>query len=312
MRFIFRWLSIAFMVLVTLVSLTACSPQNVSQTIGSATSKITGTTSSDGVSGTLDVYMLDIGQGDAILLQVGDSYHLIDTGDVDQRDTIVAQLKHMNIKKLDTIIITHPHADHMGGFLALAKNFEIGTVYDDGVSVNSNTYKSYSKWIESHHIKHLVLTRGDTVDFGHGAVFSVLAPWKDDLDAVSDKQKKKDLNDYSIVGRLTFGKFSMLFTGDMEKNEEAKLIKNDNTKLSSRILKVAHHGSPYTTSKDFIRSVRPEAALISVGLHNDYHHPGEATLKRLQAENVSIYRTDTMGRIHIATDGQSWKITTER
>jgi len=293
--------------------LTACSPSEAPNEGASLTGQALASHQTGGeASGTVDIYMLDIGQGDAILLKVGNAYHMIDTGDVAHRDNLVAQLKKMGISKLDSVMISHPHADHLGGFLALAKNFDIGMVYDDGVAVGSSTYKTYIKTLEKKKIPHKSLVRGDRVDYGNGLIFSVLAPWKEDLETTSDADKKKHLNDFSIVGKLTFGKFSMLLTGDAEKDEEGKLIKQDNSKLFARVLKVAHHGSPYTTSKDFIRSVKPESALISVGLHNDYGHPGKATLDRLQAEGVDVYRTDTMGRIHLVTDGDSWKITTER
>ena len=172
--------------------------------------------------GKLDVYMLDIGQGDAILLKVGDEYSMIDTGDIEHRENIVAQLKTMGVTKLKNIIITHPHADHMGGFYAIAKAMPIEHVYDDGIAVDNNMYKTYEKWIEKNKIQRTTLRSGDVVDFGHGAVFIVYAPW---VEPLTDKKGETDLNNNSIVGKLIFGKFSMLFTGDAELQEEKKLIK---------------------------------------------------------------------------------------
>ena len=182
-------------------------------------------------------------------------------------------------------------------------------VYDDGIAVDNNMYKTYEKWIEKNKIQRTTLRSGDVVDFGHGAVFVVYAPW---IEPLTDKKGETDLNNNSIVGKLIFGKFSMLFTGDAEWQEEKKLIKEQNSRLFARILKVGHHGSRTSSSEDFLKSIKPESALISNGMYNKYGHPHDVTLRRLQENNIAIYRTDTMGRIHISTDGNEWQITTER
>lgn len=333
-KFWAKYLAIVFAFLVSFFALTGCSTDS-GTTIGDSFNKIFQTSSNSGgsssaVSGTLDVYTLDIGQGDAHLIKVGDEYTLIDTGDVDHRDSLIAQLKKYNVKSLKNVIITHPHADHMGGFYALIKaGIPIGHVYDNGMEAGTSVYKTYMKHITAKKIPHSALYKGMTVDLGSGAQFIVYAPEKEGYiytDKVHDDTKelqpednsqqskinKPDFNNNSIVGKLIFGKFSMLFTGDAEKQEEDVLIKEQNTKLSSRILKVAHHGSNSSSQKDFIRSVRPEIAVISVGFHNDYGHPRKPVLDRLAAENVMVYRTDTQGTIRIHTDGNTWQVTTER
>ena len=182
-------------------------------------------------------------------------------------------------------------------------------VYDDGISVDNNMYKTYEKWIDKNKIQRSTLRSGDVVDFGHGAVFVVYAPW---TEVLTDKKGEPDLNNNSIVGKLIFGKFSMLFTGDAEVQEEKKLVKEQNSRLFARVLKVGHHGSRTSSSEDFLKSIKPESALISNGMYNSYGHPHDVTLRRLQENNIAIYRTDTMGRIHISTDGNEWQITTER
>lgn len=259
--------------------------------------------------GRVDIYMLDIGQGDAIVIKVGDEYSLIDTGDIEHRDNIVAQLKNMGINKLKHVIITHPHSDHMGGFLAITKAMFIENIYDDGIAVDNNMYKTYERWIEKRNIHRKVLKKGDIIDFGNGAIFVVYAPWDTIL---KDSKGGPDLNNNSIVGKFIFGKFSMLFTGDAERKEEERLVKEQNSKLFSRVLKVGHHGSRTSSTEDFLKSVKPESALISSGLYNEYGHPHDVTLRHLQENNIAIYRTDTMGRIHISTDGNEWQISTER
>lgn len=296
-KFWAKYLAIVFAFLVSFFALTGCSAAS-GTTIGDSFNKIleTGSNiignsssnsggSSSAVSGTLDVYTLDIGQGDAHLIKVGDEYTLIDTGDVDHRDSLVAQLKKYNVKSLKNVIITHPHSDHLGGFHALIDaGIPIEHVYDNGMKYKTSVYNTYAKDTDKKNLKRIGLYKGMTVDLGKDAQFVVYAP--EEGQYIMDKKGQPDPNDNSIVGKLVFGKFSMLFTGDASRAEENKLIKEENTKLFSRILKVGHHGSASSSQKDFIRSVRPEKAVISVGLHNDYGHPTREALDRLAAENV--------------------------
>ena len=145
-------------------------------------------------------------------------------------------------------------------------------------------------------------------DAAKGKVFTILGR---EL-AVAVKEGGPDPNNNSIVGKLVFGKFSELFTGDAFRDEENRLIKEENTKLSSRVLKVGHHGSGSSSQTDFLRSVRPEIGVISEALHNDYGHPNPQTMKRLAAEHITVYQTATQGRITIHTDGKTWNVTTEK
>lgn len=260
------------------------------------------------VKGLLDIYTLDIGQGDAHLLLIDGKYTLIDTADVEHREFIVAKLKSMGVTELENVILTHTDSDHIGGFWAIAQNFKINHVYDNGYPAKSSVYKTYSKTLEDKQIPSTTLRKGDIVKLGE-AEFIVYAPWEE---PIMSKAGKMDANNNSIVGKLVFGKFSMLFTGDAAKLEEDRLIKEQNTQMFSRILKVGHHGSSGSSTKDFIRSIRPESAVISVGVNNDYGHPTSQTLDRLSEENVKVYRTDQMGVIHIQTDGKEWNISTER
>lgn len=308
-----KYISLVFTFLFSFFVLSGCSI-NSSTSIGNNLSNFLQTGSLDNNyvhSGILDVYTLDIGQGDAHLIKVGDEYTLIDTGDVDHRDDLIALLKKYNVKSLKNVIITHPHADHMGGFYALIKaGIPIGHVYDNGMEAGTSVYKTYLKNITAKKIPHSALYKGMTVDLGQGAEFIVYAP--EEGQYIKDNKGQPDPNDNSVVGKLVFGKFSMLFTGDASRAEENKLIKEENTKLSSRVLKVGHHGSASSSQKDFLRSIRPESAVISVGMHNDYGHPTSQALQRLAAENIMVYRTDTQGTIRIHTDGNTWSITTDR
>lgn len=314
-KFWAKYVAIVFAFLVSFFALTGCSTAT-GTTIGDSFNKIFQTSSDSGgsssaISGTLDVYTLDIGQGDAHLIKVGDEYTLIDTGDVDHRDRLIAQLEKYNVKSLKNVIITHPHSDHLGGFHALIDaGIPIEHVYDNGMKYKTSVYNTYVKDTDKKNLKRIGLYKGMTVDLGSGAQFVVYAP--EEGQYIMDKKGQPDPNDNSIVGKLVFGKFSMLFTGDASRAEENKLIKEENTKLSSRILKVGHHGSASSSQKDFIRSVRPETAVISVGLHNDYGHPTREALDRLAAENVMVYTTARQGTIRIHTDGNTWQVTSER
>lgn len=311
--YIKRWLTYITLVIALVagsLSLSGCNLQANIPNMGQGSSATT-SQASDAITGTLDVYTLDIGQGDAHLIKVGNEYTLLDTGDVDHRDRLIALLKQYNVSSLKNVIITHPHADHMGGFYALIKaGIPIGHVYDNGMDASTSVYKTYIKNMTAKNIVHSALYKGAVVDLGSDATFTVYAP--EEGNYILDNKERPDPNDNSIVGKLTFGKFSMLFTGDASRAEENRLIKEENTKLSSRVLKVGHHGSASSSQKDFLRSVRPELAVISVGLHNDYGHPTSQALKRLNDENILVYRTDTQGTIRIHTDGNTWNVTTER
>ena len=305
---IYKYLLLLGALVVALLSLLGCGKELSQSNVNAAKTEIS--QSLQAPTGTMKVHVLDIGQGDAILLQIGDRFSMIDTGDIEHRPQIVALLKKYGVKELENVILTHPHADHIGGFYAIAKAIPIKHVYDNGIDIDSGTYRTYLKTIETKQIHRETLHKGDWLDLGNGAYFEVYAPWSGDV--MTDKKGEVHQNNNSIVGKLTFGKFSMLMTGDAEKEEEARLIKEQNTKMSSKILKVGHHGSNGSSQKDFIRSVRPEAAVISAGLHNSYGHPGEKAMARLLEEHVDIYRTDTMGTVTIRTNGTDYDIQRER
>lgn len=303
-------ITIAVVTLIALFAIIGCG--NTRKTGGAPPSNTAQASSYQAKSaeGKVEVRVLDIGQGDALLIKVGDKFSMVDTGDVEHRDSIVRQLKSYGVKEIDHMILTHPDADHIGGFLAIAKNFPIRHVYDNGFPKETGTYTTYMKTVDKQNIPRSTLKKGDILDFGNGAYFEVFAPWEGE--ALKNDKGEVDPNENSIVGKLNFGKFSMLFTGDAGRPEENRLIKEQNTKLSSKVYKLAHHGSNKSNQKDMLRSVRPEVAVVSAGLHNDYGHPGKYTLERLVEEKIKLYRTDTMGTITIVTNGDTYSIKTER
>ena len=255
----------------------------------------------------LTVRMLDIGQGDAFLLEKDGKFVMIDTGDIEHRDQIVALLHKYKVKEISKIIITHPHADHLGGMNAIFKNFKVDAIYDDGMPAGTGSYKNYLKQIKEKKIPYHVLKAGDEVDFFDGVKFNVLGPVK----VIKDQKGNSDFNNNSIVGRLTYGSFSMMFTGDAEQEEEKTILGKGGT-LKSDVLKVGHHGSRTSTSPAFLKAVSPKNAFISCGQGNDYGHPHKVTIDKLEKAKVQIYRTDRNGTVTLTSDGSSYRIEKER
>lgn len=262
--------------------------------------------------GEITVKVLNIGQGDSILIQTGEKTVLVDTSDVDERDKLRAELKKADVKKIDTIILTHPHADHIGGMDVLLNEYPVGMVYDNGMPSTSKLYLGYMKKLKEKKIERKGLVAGDRVDLGGGAVFEVLGPSAQLVKEGNVKGYKHDPNNESVVGRLVFGDFSMMLTGDAEKKEEQAILAADSANVKSTILKSGHHGSKTSSSADFLRAVQPEAALISCGVNNDYGHPHKETMKKYHALNIPIYVTAENGTITVTSDGKTYKIVPER
>lgn len=243
------------------------------------------------------IEVLDIGQGDASLIYTKDEVIMIDTGDVDERDRLEKLLKERNISTIDKLIITHPHADHIGGAYVVFKNVNVKDVYDNGDTTTSKTYQTYLKNIKQKNIAYHQLKAGDTVDFGDGVSFKVFSP--------TEKMIKNDddLNNNSIVGQLRYKDFTMLFTGDSEREAEQNMVKSYGDELQSDVLKSPHHGSRTSSSDDYLKTVKAKDVIISLAADNEYGHPHKQTLDRYKKYNMNVYRTDQDGTITITTDG---------
>lgn len=273
-----------------------------------------GSGSSAQAAGKVTIKMLDVGQGDAVLIRTAEQTVLIDTSDVDEKQKLRDALKKENVKVVDKLIITHPHADHMGGAALVMNECEVKAVYDNGQTATTKLYRDYLKTIKSKGIAYKALRDGDRLDFGGGVSFEVLSPTEDMVkEGGHDEKGKVNLNLNSIVGRLVFGDFSMMFTGDAETPSEQGIMKRHAPKeLKSTLLKSGHHGSKTSSSDKFLKAVQPEAALISCGKGNEYHHPHPSTRKKYAKHKIDFYRTDVNGMITVESDGHSYTLNVER
>ena len=275
------------------------------------------------VKGNLKITMLNVGQGDAFLVQTKTQNILIDTSDVDERSKLVEELDKAEVTNFDKIILTHPHADHIGGLEKILKDskYSVGEVCDNGIASTSKLYSGYMTLIKDKKIKHTSLKAGDILDFGYGVKFEVLYPTAELVKNVNDGKQKTDPNNESVVGRLVYKNFSMMFTGDAEKIVESNLwADNDAKKLKSTILKSGHHGSYTASTENFLSVVQPEAVLISAGEPtekrggNTYGHPHVEPLQNyLNAEidEKNIFWSWENGTVVIESDGKNYSIEPE-
>ena len=236
----------------------------------------------------LRVYCLDVGQGDSILITNNNKTMLIDASTNEMGSRVVKYLNDLGIKKIDYLVGTHPHEDHIGGLDNVIKNFDIGTIYMPNVVATTKTFEEVIDAISAKKLKVTSPKTGDKFTVGNA-----------ECEVMSIRNDKDDYNNCSIVIKMDFNNVSYLFTGDAEESVE-----------SSRkwphidVLKVGHHGSNTSSSKKFLEQIKPEVALISVGQGNTYGHPTQATLKRLSNIGAKIYRTDENGTILLIEKGE--------
>ncbi len=293
---------------------TGNSPQELLPDWGNLTSALTqamGGTSSgpsqpelaDGE--TAEIHFIDVGQGDSILIRSGGSNILIDAGENDQGTVVNAYLDKLGIEKLDLVIGTHPHSDHIGGLDVVLDAHPVERiilpVIPDDLVPTTRTYEDLLTSIQTQGLKITPAKPGETYTFGDG-VLEILGPVTDEYD---------DLNDFSVVSRFCFGEWAVLLTGDMESDAEADLLEAG-TDVSANVLKLGHHGSSTSTSQEFLNAVDPEICVIEVGEGNSYNHPHRETIERIETNGCTVYRTDLNGTIVLTTDGKNCQVQTEK
>ncbi|MCD8250042.1 MAG: MBL fold metallo-hydrolase [Lachnospiraceae bacterium] len=253
----------------------------------------TGSEASVEVTEALTVHFIDVGQGDCTLITQGGHAMLIDAGDNSQGENVVSYLNYAGVDELDYLILTHPDADHIGGADVVLYNIDCEAVLAPDKEADTKSWSDVVDAMSGRGLEAVHPQPGDSYTLGEAA-FTVLGPLQD----------YEDSNDCSIVLRLTHGDNSFLFTGDAEETAEADILSSGYT-LSADVLKVGHHGSRSSTSDDFLAAISPSCAVISCGEGNDYGHPHAATLNKLRASGVSVYRTDEQGTIAVTSDGSS-------
>lgn len=246
----------------------------------------------------LEVYFLDVGQGDAILIHAPSGNQvLIDAGPNKAVLGELAKVMPFYDRTIDMVIESHPDSDHIGGLPEILSRYEVGAVMESGVNTDSVIYTEIEKLIAEKNIKKVLARRGTRVVLENSGYLDILFP---DRDVAG-----MDTNDASIIAKLQYGGRSFLFTGDSPQKMEKYLVSLDKENLDADVLKVGHHGSKTSSSQEFLGYVSPEYAVISVGKENKYGHPHQEVLDRLIQFGAKILRTDELDLIKIKTDGES-------
>ena len=247
----------------------------------------------------LEVTFIDVGQADSILLENEGHYMLVDAGNNEDGPKLVNYLKNQNIHQFDYVIGTHPHEDHIGGLDNIIEGFDINTFYMPDVITTTKTFEDVLDALEEKNMTLSIPKTNATFKLGDATVKVLYVGTEDE----------SDLNDTSIVLKVTYQNVSFLLTGDASTKVEEKLNPAD---LESTVLKVGHHGSVTATNEKFLNTVNPKYAIISVGENNQYEHPHTTVLNTLAAHNITTYRTDQDGTIKVITDGTNIEINTSK
>ena len=248
--------------------------------------------------GSLIVSFIDVGQADCILLRQADDVMLIDAGNNEDGALVVDYLKSLDIDKINYVIGTHAHEDHIGGLDNVIYNFNIEKLFMPKVATTTKTFEDVLDAVKTKGLKISTPNIGDEFDLGKAKVKVLYID-----------NNAKDLNDTSIVVHVYYGENSYLFMGDASTKVEKELLDED---IKADVLKVGHHGSQYSSNLDFLKTVAPKYAIISVGDKNIYDHPKATTLEKLESVNAEIYQTSELGTITTVSDGNRISFTYEK
>ncbi|MCR4926272.1 MAG: MBL fold metallo-hydrolase [Clostridiales bacterium] len=250
------------------------------------------------------VHFLDVGQGDCIFVKSNGKALLIDSGESSNENKIIDYINKEKISVLDYVIITHPHTDHIGSMAKVIEKIEVKNIIMPEIKASlvptTKKYENLLLAISKSGANVIKAENGKSFELGN-ALLQIIAPIND----------YDDLNNYSVVARLSYGNNSFLFMGDAEKQAESDIIKSG-ADLRSNVIKIGHHGSSSSTSKELLEIVKPQLAIISCGENNSYGHPDKKVTDLLEKYSVSIKRTDKNGNIVITSDGKNIEVLTER
>ena len=253
----------------------------------------------------LEVIYFDVGQGDSELLRIpkGDgSYHhlLIDSGESGYAEGLISSLEDMGVKTLDTVVVTHPHSDHMGGMASILRHFTVGALYmPETAEQDTPTTRVYEDLLDAVEERSIPLHRleeGGSLGLPDTVKVRIFSP--------EAGRAYGELNNYSGVIRIAYGNTSFLFTGDAEALVEKEIL-DKGYQPGTDVLHLGHHGSSTSSTEDFLRAVSPDFAVISCGKDNKYGHPHKEVLDRLNALGCTVYRTDENGTIAAYSDGNT-------
>lgn len=266
----------------------------------------TGPTPSLPTSGQAKVYIIDVEQGESILITTEEKSMLIDAGENNMGQTVLDFIDTLGLDHLDYVLATHPHSDHIGGMDTVLENIDVGEVFfgdlPDELTPTTKTYEDVLDAIEEKDIPLSLAAPGDTLDLGNGAVLTFLGPVTQDISS---------LNNASVVSRLDFGETSFLFNGDQEVPME-ELLLDSNSYLDCDMMTMGHHGSSTSSSQAYVDAVSPDYAVISCGRGNKYGHPHKETTTMLDEMDIEYYRTDLSGNITFTSNGKDISVRTEK
>lgn len=247
------------------------------------------------VTSDLQIYYFDVGQADSILILNNDTAMLIDAGNNADGPLLVDYIKNkLKINKIDIVVGTHPHEDHIGGIDDIINNFDIEDIYLPEVITTTKTFEDMITAIENKDLAISIPEKGEKFKLGE-ADFEVIYTGTDD----------KDLNATSIIINMLYGEKTYLFTGDTTEEVEDTIL---NQNIDIDVLKVAHHGSRYSSSYEFLKIATPEYAIVSVGEENSYEHPHQEAINRIKKHTNNIYMTKDVGTILLTSDGKEIEI----
>lgn len=260
----------------------------------------------------LHVYLLNVGQGDAILLKTPENqYLLFDGGGNNLVLNELGRVLPANQRVLDYLFLTHPHADHVGGLPAVLENYNVGEVYQTGVLHTSADYLRFLELLKEKNIPSYIVKGAESFELSGGVGVELLFPLSN-----FSGQKVDNLNLTSIVARVSYQGQSIVLMGDAEIPVEGEILNNKKDyleSLSAGLIKIGHHGSKTATGFEWLNAVKPTQALISCGVDNSFNHPHAELLKKLNYRNLTIWRSDQQGMIHCWTEaGAAWQCESEK
>lgn len=256
----------------------------------------------------LTITMLEIGHGDAILLQDGKKNVLVDTGHKANRQLVLQGLQKLGVRRIDTIILTHHHADHIGNIFPIASRYGVEKIHHTGLHKEDNPISLKLKEAFANKLyKEKLLKAGDKLKLSRDMRMEVLSPGE-----FLPEGYRSHFNNASLVTKLYYKDFTMLFTGDVEQPTDTILTKKYGSKLEADVLKVPHHAVKGSNSHEFLAAVKPKYAVISCSDLTHLHHPKKSIIKDLKGLGAKVYTTRDRGTITIVTDGKGVEITTSK